>query len=195
MTTTGATGKPCERARDDPSYVLLSAMALSRLRHGLPLWTAAVPPLVLAALLAVTAFPASAEVRDAVWDRWLSFTLFLWAALAPMAAGLFAVGAHQADEEAKRVMYGYGFPRHRLLAATAAAATALWTASALLLTALVAAAALIHGSPGDAAAVLPGTLLPVLAALPTLVLCLVAAEAWGWPARPAPAWRDCSSVP
>src|SRR5690606_23644489 len=101
MTTTGATGKPCERARDDPSYVLLSAMALSRLRHGLPLWTAAVPPLVLAALLAVTAFPASAEVRDAVWDRWLSFTLFLWAALAPMAAGLFAVGAHQADEEAK----------------------------------------------------------------------------------------------
>ncbi|MBB6174716.1 ABC-2 type transport system permease protein [Nocardiopsis mwathae] len=179
MTTSELTGRTRATARDDPPLALLSTLAFTRLRHGLPLWAALLPPLVMGALLALTVFTAPTDTRDLVWDHWLALTLYLWAVVAPMSAGLYAIGAHQADEDAKRVMYAYAFPRHRHLIAALATVTALWAASALLLTSLITAAALVHGTPADALTALPGTLVPVLATLPTLVLCLLAAEAWG----------------
>ncbi|CAM4390597.1 hypothetical protein [Nocardiopsis rhodophaea] len=150
MTAPGATGKAHATARDDPSLVLLSTLAFARLRHGLPIWATLVPPLAMGALLALTVFTTPASARDQVWDHWLGLTLYLWAALTPMSAGLYAIGTQQADEDAKRVIYAYAFPRHRLLIAAVATITALWAASALLLTALIFVAALVCGAPADA---------------------------------------------
>ncbi|MDA2814524.1 hypothetical protein O4J56_28025 [Nocardiopsis sp. RSe5-2] len=165
--------------RDDPSLALMAALALARLHRGLPLWTTLAPPLAMAGLLAALVAAEPAATRDAVWDHWLGLTLYLWAALAPVAAGLYAVGAHQSDEDARRVMYTYAFPRRRVLFADVLALAALWTGGALLLAALVCLAALAHGAPSDTGPAVAGALMPVLAALPVLVLCAVAARAWG----------------
>ncbi|PWV48526.1 hypothetical protein BDW27_11078 [Nocardiopsis sp. L17-MgMaSL7] len=179
MSTSEPAGQPTASARDDPSLTLLTSLALVRLRNGLPLWMSLAPPLVIAALLVIAVFVGAEHDQEAVWDRWFGLTLYLWAILAPMLAGLYAVGSHQADEGVKRVMYSYAFPRRRLLFADILALTALWVSSALLLAALVALAALANGTPTDAGPAVAGALLPVLAALPTLVLCVIAAEAWG----------------
>lgn len=172
-------GPTTTSVRDDPSLALLSSLALSRLRHGLPLWTTLTPPLAMVALLAVAVFGGVERAPEAVWDRWLGLALYLWAVLAPMVAGLYAVGSHQADEGAKRAMYSYAFPRHRLLFADVLALTALWTGAALLLAALIALAALVNGTPADTGPAVAGALMPVLAALPTLVLCVIGSQAWG----------------
>jgi hypothetical protein len=135
--------------------------------------------LAIAALLAVAVFVGAESGQGVVWDRWLGLTLYLWAILAPVLAGLYAVGSHQADEGTKRVMYSYAFPRRRLLYADVLALTALWAGAALLLAVLVSLAALANGAPTDAGPAFAGAFVPVLAALPTLVLCVIAAEAWG----------------
>lgn len=179
MSTPEPAGQPTTSARDDPSLALLSRLALSRLRHGLPPWMTLAPPLAIAGLITVAVFVGSEHDQQAVWNRWFGLSLYLWAVLAPMLAGLYAVGAHQADEDAKRVMYTYAFARHRLLFADVLVLTALWTAAALLLAALLTLAALANGTPADTGPALAGALMPVLAALPTLVLCAIAAEAWG----------------
>ncbi|PSL00227.1 hypothetical protein CLV63_102354 [Murinocardiopsis flavida] len=171
-------GPTTPSARDDPSLALLCSLALARLRTGLPVWTTLAPPLAVTALLAV-AVSGAGRGHGAVWDHWLGLALYLWAVLAPMLAGLYAVGCDQADEGAKRVVSTYAFPRHRLLIADVLALTALWAAGALLLAALVSLAALANGTPADAGTAVAGAFVPVLAALPTLVLCVIAAEAWG----------------
>ncbi|WP_017576967.1 ABC-2 family transporter permease [Nocardiopsis kunsanensis] len=171
--------RSAESARDSPSLVLLLSLALDRLRWGLSLWTTLATPVALAALFAVAVFIGAGRGQEEVWDHWFGLTLYIWAVLTPMLAALYAVGADQADESAKRVMYTYAFPRRRLLFADVLALMALWTVSALMLAALIAAAALANDTPGDAGTAFAGALMPVLAALPTLVLCVLATEAWG----------------
>lgn len=165
--------------RDDPSLALLCSLALNRRLHGLPLWTALATPLAMAALLVIAVFNGAEGGRGEVWDHWFGLSLYLWAILTPMAAGLYALGSFQADEDAKRVLYCYAFPRRRLLFAEVLALTILWTGAALLFAALVALICLANGTPDLIVRAFAGALLPVLAALPTLVLCVIAAEVWG----------------
>lgn len=165
--------------RDDPPLTLLCSLALSRLRHGLPLWTALATPLAVAALLVVAVFIGAGEQRPQVWDHWFGLSLYLWAILTPMLAGLYAIGVFQADEGTKRVMCCYAFPRRRLLFADILALMILWAGSALLFGALLYLAALANGTPEVVVRAFAGALIPVLAALPTLALCVIAAETWG----------------
>ncbi|WP_017591108.1 ABC-2 family transporter permease [Nocardiopsis potens] len=179
MPVTRAPGRTPGTARDDPSAVLIAADALSRFRSAPFLWLTLLPPALLGGVLAATVLAEPAATRDAVYGRWFGLSVYGWAVLAPVVAALYAGAAQQTDAGAKRVMYGYAFPRRRLLYGTLCAVTALWAGSGLLFGALAALTAVLHGAPGDVPAAFAAGTLPVVAALPMLVVCTAAAEAWG----------------
>ncbi|MFW5417299.1 hypothetical protein J0910_11865 [Nocardiopsis sp. CNT-189] len=179
MSTAGTPSKRGAPVRDDPSAATVSALALVRLGHGLPLWLSLLLPAALGALFAATVLMEPAGTRDFVYGHWFGLTVFLWSLLVPMCGALYAGSAGQIDEDARRVLYGYAFPRRRLLFGTFTAIILIWAASALILGSLVSVTSLAMNAPADVPAAFGGALIPVLAAFPTLVLCLLASEAWG----------------
>ncbi|MFW5417297.1 hypothetical protein J0910_11855 [Nocardiopsis sp. CNT-189] len=185
MTATGPGTGTRHTARDDPSLLTVIALELGRLRRGFPFWMALLLPLVLVMPLGlIAAFSPEGKGGD-VWGVWFSVTLLFWGVFQPMGCALYSAMSIRADRDARRLLYGYAFPRHRLLTAKYCALLAVGLASALLLALLLAAAAAALGGASAVAEVPGGVLIPWVAGAGTLALCLFTAEKWGFPVTAA----------
>jgi ABC-2 type transport system permease protein len=167
---------------DDPSLGAVTATELSRLRRGFPVWMTFGLPFVLVLPLGVIAALSPEGQQGAVWDAWLQIVLMFWGVLLPMSAALYAGVSVRQDEQARRLLYSYAFPRGRLLVGKYAALAMVWLLSAVLLCASLLLVALLLGEGGDVLTVVVGCLAPWLAGLGALALCLVVAHAWGFTA-------------
>ncbi|RCV52800.1 ABC-2 family transporter permease [Marinitenerispora sediminis] len=183
MTGTRAVRSPRAAARDDPPPTVVVRTELARLRYGFPLWYTLAAPVVLVLPLGAVAAGSPEGQAGLLWETWRSVVLMFWGVLAPMGSALYAGLAVRQDQDARRLLYGYAFPRHRLLLGRFAALALLGMAQALLLGALLAGLGVLLGAPGGAAAaVAAGVVLTWLAGLGALALCLLVAEMWGFTA-------------
>ncbi|WP_017591107.1 ABC-2 family transporter permease [Nocardiopsis potens] len=184
QTVTAATARPGpqEPVRDDPSLAAVFAVELGRLRTGLPFWLTVLLPVVLVLPLGLISAASPEGRAGALWQVWFGVVLMFWGTVQPMAAAVYAAASVRADRGARRIMYGYAFPRHRLLLGKYAALLTAGLCGSALLILLLSAAAVLLGSPEEAVRVVPGVLVPWLGGAATLALCLAVAERWGFAA-------------
>ncbi|QVQ54551.1 hypothetical protein J4H86_13330 [Spiractinospora alimapuensis] len=176
------TAAPTEGATDAPSVGTVFGTELLRARRGFPLWfSIGLPTALILPLGLVSAFAPEAR-ENAVWEIWLRVVLMFWGILLPMGAALYAGVSVRQDDDARRLLYSYAFPRGRLLLGKYLALATLGLLSSLLLVVLLTGLALGFGELDTMARVVMGSLLPWAAGLGTLALCLVIAHAWGFTA-------------
>ncbi|ASU83345.1 hypothetical protein CDO52_11660 [Nocardiopsis gilva YIM 90087] len=182
MSATRTEPRPRARgvSRDDPSLFTVVGTELARQRGGFSLWfTLLLPAALVLPLGVIAAFSPEGQNGD-VWKIWLNVVLMFWGILAPMAAALYAAVSVRQDDDARRLLYSYAFPRHRLFLGKFVALALVWLGSALILTALLSALAVALGQVGDIGTVAAGVLLSWLAGLGSLALCLLVAHMWGF---------------
>lgn len=176
------TAVPTEGATDSPSVGAVFRTEMLRARRGFPLWfSVGLPTALILPLGLVSAFAPEAR-ENAVWEVWLRVVLMFWGILLPMGAALYAGVSVRQDDDARRLLYSYAFPRSRLLLGKYLALAALGLLSSLLLVVLLTGLALAFGELDTMPRVLMGGVVPWAAGLGTLALCLVVAHAWGFTA-------------
>ena len=171
-----------EGARDTPSVVTVVGTELSRLGRKFPLWLTFGLPLALVVPHGLIAVLSPEGRQGHVWEVWLQIVLMFWGVFLPMAAALYAAVSVRQDDEARRLLYSYAFPRSRLLLGKYFALAAMGLLSAVLLTCFLSLLAVVFGESGDLARVVASGMVPWLASLGTLALCLVMANMWGFTA-------------
>lgn len=184
--TPGRTGGPGTAAEpgavDAPSWAVVLRTELTRLRRGFPLWySILMPAFLILPLGLITAFSPEAQAGRA-WDTWIQVVLMFWGVLLPMSAALYAGVAERQDDDARRLLYTYAFPRSRLLIGKFLALAVLSLASAFLLIAFFLLLGAGLGQTGDLGKIAVGTLVPWAAFLGALALCLIITNAWGFTA-------------
>lgn len=169
-------------ARDAPSVITVVGTELSRLGQRFPLWLTLGLPLALVLPHGLIAALSPEGRQGHVWEVWLQIVLMFWGIFLPMAAALYTAVSVRQDDEARRLLYSYAFPRSRLLLGKYVALTTMGLLSAVLLTCFLSLLAVAFGQSGDLPRVVAGGMVPWLASLGTLALCLVVANVWGFAA-------------
>ncbi|GAA4908370.1 hypothetical protein [Streptomonospora salina] len=180
-TRTGGPAAPVG-AVDAPSWSTVTATESLRLWRRFPLWMTVGLPVGLVLPQGLVAVLSPEGRQGFVWDVWLQVVLMFWGILLPMAAALYAAAAVRQDDQARLLLYSYGFPRSRLLLGEFTAVAAMSLVSAALLTCLLCVLCVLFGQAGELPLVVAAGMLPWLASLATLALCLVVAHAWGFTA-------------
>ncbi|MBB4933777.1 ABC-2 type transport system permease protein [Lipingzhangella halophila] len=171
-----------EGAADAPSLRTVASTEASRLWRRFPLWLTFGLPLGLVLPQGLVAALSPEGRQGFVWDVWLQVVLMFWGVLLPMATALYAGVAVRQDNQARRLLYSYGFPRSRLLLGKFAALAGMSLLCAMLLTCLLCLLGVLFGETGGIARIVAGGMVPWLASLATLALCLVVAHVWGFTA-------------
>lgn len=166
--------------RDDPSLFTVTAVELTRLRRGFPLWFTLGLPCALVLPLGLISFASPEGQAGQMWGVWSGVVAMFWGILLPMVGALYTSMAARQDEGARAVLYGYAVPRHRFFLARFAALAALGFCQAVLLTVLLAPLGVWLEGPHVVGEVAMSVLLPWAASLAGLALCLFLAEEWGF---------------
>lgn len=169
-------------AVDAPSWATVFGTELLRLRRGFPFWySLLVPASLILPMGIITVFSPEAQAGRAA-ETWSQVVLMFWGVLLPMSAALYAGVAERQDDDARRLLYTYAFPRGRLLIGKFLALAVLSLASSLLLLLLLALVGASLGRAEDIPTIVASSLLPWAAFLGSLALCLLVANVWGFTA-------------
>ncbi|MDA8369790.1 MAG: hypothetical protein M0026_07945 [Nocardiopsaceae bacterium] len=166
--------------RDDPSLPTVTAVELTRLRRGFPLWFTLGLPCALALPLGLISLGSPEGQAGQLWGVWSGVVAMFWGVSLPMVSALYTSMAARQDEGARAVLYGYAVPRHRFLLSRFTALSLLGGCQAVLLVALLAPMGVLLEGPHAIGATAMSVLLPWAASLASLALCLLIAEEWGF---------------